>query len=84
MKTTLFFFLFCSSCSIKDPEALQTATVGNGYRVERIFAFEGCTLYRFYESMHGWHYYSNCAGSVSNHHVEGKASIHEEIPTFKP
>lgn len=42
--------------------AESTVAVGQGFKVEKLFTTDGCTVYRFYDN--GYRYFTNCSGST--------------------
>lgn len=51
-------------CSKREPEE-RAETSNQHYKVDRLFDFEGCVMYRFYDKTE-WHYYVNCKDHPSN------------------
>lgn len=58
-----------SSCTIKVDKS-QKESVGN-FKVERLFAYEGCTAYRFNDGSR-YVYYTNCGTQTQSSHSCGK------------
>lgn len=44
--------------------AESSTSVGREFRVEKLFTYEGCTVYRFFDDRHV--YYTNCQGSTQH------------------
>ena len=55
------------------------------YEVEKLFTYEGCTVYRFLDVR--YHYWTDCRGSVSDMFCQQNGKSHicyeNEVPTVK-
>lgn len=56
-----FLVLALMGCT-HPPEVRKTQ--GNGIEVDKLFTYEGCTVYRFYDSG-DYIYYTNCTGGTT-------------------
>ena len=66
---TTVFLIACTK------EAESTQEVGFGYKVEKLFTVDGCTVYRFSDG--GYKYFTNCKGNVEWIENCGKACNRE-------
>jgi hypothetical protein len=62
-----------SGCQ-KQAEATQSA--GSGFQVEKLFTVEGCSVYRFKDSLR-YIYYTNCSGSTHTTESCGKGCVRQ-------
>lgn len=69
---------------VKQSEYSEQVGPEKAYKIERLFTFEGCTIYRFNDSGRTIHY-TNCKGSTLESHSCGKScseetQVNTEIP----
>lgn len=78
MKNLLLVFLCLGivSCA-KKSEHTETVGPGKEYQVERLFTYEGCTVYRF-QDVGRFIHYTNCNGQTTYRHTCGKNCEHDE------
>jgi hypothetical protein len=69
-----FVLILClSGCYEKgQPITVDQQTAGSDYKVVRLFAHEGCTVYRFWDASPV--YYTDCRGQTQSSVRSGKGS----------
>jgi len=60
--TIILGSMVCLTACQKPAES--SATVGRDFKVEKLFTYEGCTVYRFLDDRRV--YYTNCQGSTQS------------------
>lgn len=64
MKKSIIILAALALAGCERPPAESVAKAGNGYQVERLFTYDGCTVYRFEVSGYG-RYFTRCEGAAS-------------------
>ncbi|WP_145182356.1 DUF4884 domain-containing protein [Pseudomonas sp. URMO17WK12:I11] len=63
-RLALSLLLLATLAGCLEPTPPATSSVARGFKVEKLFTVDGCTVYRFLDG--GWNrYFTNCSGSAS-------------------
>jgi hypothetical protein len=81
----LFVLCLCVLVSACIRPPVNTSQSNNpAFQLDKLFTHDGCTVYRFEDAAH-YHYFTDCAGSVSTQQWCGKSCTYDDtVETVRP